>query len=67
MESTFSPISDLGLAKAADSPLQAAPALSHNSCSLSGLAWRARAADGKLATHSREELPRHPAEARGAG
>ncbi|XP_020761617.2 histone-lysine N-methyltransferase, H3 lysine-79 specific isoform X2 [Odocoileus virginianus] len=57
-KSTFSPISDLGLAKAADSPLQAASALSHNSL----FAFRPSleepsAADAKLATHSRKSFP----------
>ncbi|KAJ1060156.1 hypothetical protein K5549_004594 [Capra hircus] len=57
-KSTFSPISDLGLAKAADSPLQAASALSHNSL----FAFRPgleepSTADGKLATHSRKSFP----------
>ncbi|XP_057566384.1 histone-lysine N-methyltransferase, H3 lysine-79 specific isoform X2 [Hippopotamus amphibius kiboko] len=57
-KSTFSPISDLGLAKAADSPLQAASALSHNSL----FAFRPGleepgAADAKLATHPRKSFP----------
>ncbi|KAJ8776370.1 hypothetical protein J1605_015668 [Eschrichtius robustus] len=57
-KSTFSPISDLGLAKAADSPLQAASALSHNSL----FAFRPGleepgAADAKLAAHPRKSFP----------
>uniref|UniRef100_A0A8C0CZG0 Histone-lysine N-methyltransferase, H3 lysine-79 specific n=1 Tax=Balaenoptera musculus TaxID=9771 RepID=A0A8C0CZG0_BALMU len=57
-KSTFSPISDLGLAKAADSPLQAASALSHSSL----FAFRPGleepgAADAKLAAHPRKSFP----------
>lgn len=54
-KATFSPISDLGLAKAADSPLQAGPALSQNSL----FAFRPAPeepspADAKLAAHPRK-------------
>ncbi|XP_039695074.1 histone-lysine N-methyltransferase, H3 lysine-79 specific isoform X4 [Pteropus medius] len=57
-KATFSPISDLGLAKAADSPLQAGPALSQNSL----FAFRPAPeepgpADAKLATHPRKSFP----------
>ncbi|XP_053752825.1 histone-lysine N-methyltransferase, H3 lysine-79 specific isoform X1 [Panthera pardus] len=57
-KSTFSPISDLGLAKCADSPLQAGSALSHNSL----FAFRPPleepgSADAKLAAHPRKSFP----------
>ncbi|XP_016018980.2 histone-lysine N-methyltransferase, H3 lysine-79 specific isoform X5 [Rousettus aegyptiacus] len=57
-KATFSPISDLGLAKAADSPLQAGPALSQNSL----FAFRPAPeepgpADAKLAAHPRKSFP----------
>ncbi|XP_037680210.1 histone-lysine N-methyltransferase, H3 lysine-79 specific isoform X2 [Choloepus didactylus] len=57
-KSTFSPISDLGLAKAADSPLQAGPALSQSSL----FAFRPAledpvAAETKVATHTRKNFP----------
>ncbi|XP_023500119.1 histone-lysine N-methyltransferase, H3 lysine-79 specific isoform X3 [Equus caballus] len=57
-KSTFSPISDLGLAKAADSPLQASSTLSQNSL----FAFRPGldepgSADAKLAAHPRKSFP----------
>ncbi|XP_059243598.1 histone-lysine N-methyltransferase, H3 lysine-79 specific, partial [Mustela nigripes] len=57
-KSTFSPISDLGLAKCADSPLQASSALSQNSL----FAFRPPLeepglADAKLAAHPRKGFP----------
>ncbi|XP_040317781.1 histone-lysine N-methyltransferase, H3 lysine-79 specific isoform X3 [Herpailurus yagouaroundi] len=57
-KSTFSPISDLGLAKCADSPLQAGSALSQNSL----FAFRPPleepgSADAKLAAHPRKSFP----------
>lgn len=57
-KSTFSPISDLGLAKAADSPLQASSSLSQNSL----FAFRPGldepgSADAKLAAHPRKSFP----------
>ncbi|XP_053076155.1 histone-lysine N-methyltransferase, H3 lysine-79 specific isoform X5 [Acinonyx jubatus] len=57
-KSTFSPISDLGLAKCADSPLQAGSTLSQNSL----FAFRPPleepgAADAKLAAHPRKSFP----------
>ncbi|XP_058393582.1 histone-lysine N-methyltransferase, H3 lysine-79 specific isoform X1 [Diceros bicornis minor] len=57
-KSTFSPISDLGLAKSADSPLQAGSALSQNSL----FAFRPAleepgSADAKLAAHPRKSFP----------
>ncbi|KAI5227017.1 histone-lysine N-methyltransferase, H3 lysine-79 specific isoform X2 [Manis pentadactyla] len=57
-KSTFSPISDLGLAKSSDSPLQAGCALSQNSL----FAFRPpleepSSTDGKLAAHPRKNFP----------
>ncbi|XP_036168769.1 histone-lysine N-methyltransferase, H3 lysine-79 specific isoform X7 [Myotis myotis] len=57
-KSTFSPIADLGLAKATDSPLQASSALSQNSL----FAFRPTleelsSVDAKLATHPRKSFP----------
>ncbi|XP_045347285.1 histone-lysine N-methyltransferase, H3 lysine-79 specific isoform X5 [Leopardus geoffroyi] len=57
-KATFSPISDLGLAKCADSPLQAGSALSQNSL----FAFRPPleepgSADAKLAAHPRKSFP----------
>lgn len=57
-KSTFSPISDLGLAKSSDSPLQAGCALSQNSL----FAFRPPleepcSTDGKLAAHPRKSFP----------
>uniref|UniRef100_A0A8D1V3S8 Histone-lysine N-methyltransferase, H3 lysine-79 specific n=1 Tax=Sus scrofa TaxID=9823 RepID=A0A8D1V3S8_PIG len=56
-KSTFSPISDLGLSRAADSPLQASSTLSHSSL----FAFRPSleepsSADTKLAAHSRKSF-----------
>uniref|UniRef100_A0A8C3XCN6 Histone-lysine N-methyltransferase, H3 lysine-79 specific n=1 Tax=Catagonus wagneri TaxID=51154 RepID=A0A8C3XCN6_9CETA len=56
-KSTFSPISDLGLSRAADSPLQASSTLSHSSL----FAFRPSleepgSADTKLAVHSRKSF-----------
>ncbi|XP_053514652.1 histone-lysine N-methyltransferase, H3 lysine-79 specific isoform X3 [Artibeus jamaicensis] len=57
-KSTFSPIADLSLAKAADSPLQASSALSQNSL----FAFRPTleelgSVDAKLAAHPRKSFP----------
>ncbi|XP_045686989.1 histone-lysine N-methyltransferase, H3 lysine-79 specific isoform X2 [Phyllostomus hastatus] len=57
-KSTFSPIADLSLAKAADSPLQASSALSQNSL----FAFRPAleelgSVDAKLAAHPRKSFP----------
>ncbi|XP_045432674.1 histone-lysine N-methyltransferase, H3 lysine-79 specific isoform X7 [Pipistrellus kuhlii] len=57
-KSTFSPIADLGLAKATDSPLQASSALSQNSL----FAFRPTleelsSVDAKLVTHPRKSFP----------
>lgn len=57
-KATFSPISDLGLAKATDTPLQASSALSQNSL----FAFRPAleepgSADTKLAAHPRKSFP----------
>ncbi|XP_012601130.2 histone-lysine N-methyltransferase, H3 lysine-79 specific isoform X2 [Microcebus murinus] len=57
-KSTFSPISDISLAKSADSPLQAGSALSQNSL----FAFRPAleepvTTDGKLAAHPRKGFP----------
>ncbi|XP_072804144.1 histone-lysine N-methyltransferase, H3 lysine-79 specific isoform X1 [Vicugna pacos] len=57
-KSTFSPISDLGLAKAADSPLQASSALSHNSLfTFRPSLEEPGSADSKLAAHPRKSFP----------
>uniref|UniRef100_A0A2I3G350 Histone-lysine N-methyltransferase, H3 lysine-79 specific n=1 Tax=Nomascus leucogenys TaxID=61853 RepID=A0A2I3G350_NOMLE len=52
-KSTFSPISDIGLAKSADSPLQASSTLSQNSL----FAFRPPSADAKLVAHPRKGFP----------
>ncbi|XP_023039496.1 histone-lysine N-methyltransferase, H3 lysine-79 specific isoform X4 [Piliocolobus tephrosceles] len=56
-KSTFSPISDIGLAKSADSPLQASSALSQNSLFTFRPALEEPPADAKLATHPRKGFP----------
>ncbi|XP_021571833.1 histone-lysine N-methyltransferase, H3 lysine-79 specific [Carlito syrichta] len=56
-KSTFSPISDIGLAKSADSPLQAGSALSQNSLFAFRPAADEPAADTKLAAHPRKGFP----------
>ncbi|XP_062968626.1 histone-lysine N-methyltransferase, H3 lysine-79 specific isoform X1 [Cynocephalus volans] len=56
-KSTFSPISDIGLAKAADSPLQASSALSHNSLFSFRPAAEEPGADAKLSAHPRKSFP----------
>ncbi|XP_004865945.1 histone-lysine N-methyltransferase, H3 lysine-79 specific isoform X2 [Heterocephalus glaber] len=56
-KSTFSPISDIGLAKSADSPLQASSTLGQNSLfSFRPALEEPAAADTKLATHSRKSF-----------
>ncbi|XP_063657069.1 histone-lysine N-methyltransferase, H3 lysine-79 specific isoform X9 [Pan troglodytes] len=56
-KSTFSPISDIGLAKSADSPLQASSALSQNSLFTFRPALEEPSADAKLAAHPRKGFP----------
>uniref|UniRef100_A0A452SR11 Histone-lysine N-methyltransferase, H3 lysine-79 specific n=1 Tax=Ursus americanus TaxID=9643 RepID=A0A452SR11_URSAM len=57
-KSTFSPISDLGLAKCADSPLQAGSALSQNSLfTFRPPLEEPGLADAKLAAHPRKSFP----------
>ncbi|KAM5238129.1 histone-lysine N-methyltransferase, H3 lysine-79 specific isoform 2-T2 [Ctenodactylus gundi] len=57
-KSTFSPISDLGLAKAADSPLQASSALGQSSLfSFRPTVEEPAAAEAKLPTHPRKSFP----------
>uniref|UniRef100_A0A2K6TBC9 Histone-lysine N-methyltransferase, H3 lysine-79 specific n=1 Tax=Saimiri boliviensis boliviensis TaxID=39432 RepID=A0A2K6TBC9_SAIBB len=56
-KSTFSPISDIGLAKAADSPLQAGPTLSQSSLFAFRPALEETPADAKLAAHPRKGFP----------
>ncbi|XP_063476682.1 histone-lysine N-methyltransferase, H3 lysine-79 specific isoform X6 [Symphalangus syndactylus] len=56
-KSTFSPISDIGLAKSADSPLQASSALSQNSLFAFRPALEEPSADAKLAAHPRKGFP----------
>uniref|UniRef100_A0A2I3GFN4 Histone-lysine N-methyltransferase, H3 lysine-79 specific n=1 Tax=Nomascus leucogenys TaxID=61853 RepID=A0A2I3GFN4_NOMLE len=56
-KSTFSPIFDIGLAKSADSPLQASSALSQNSLFTFRPALEEPSADAKLAAHSRKGFP----------
>ncbi|VCW50371.1 unnamed protein product [Gulo gulo] len=57
-KSTFSPISDLGLAKCADSPLQASSALSQNSLfTFRPPLEEPGLADAKLAAHPRKGFP----------
>ncbi|XP_029421272.1 histone-lysine N-methyltransferase, H3 lysine-79 specific isoform X3 [Nannospalax galili] len=53
-KSTFSPISDLGLAKSVDSPLQAGPALTQNSLFSFRPALEEPTAEPKLSTHQRK-------------
>ncbi|XP_051033291.1 histone-lysine N-methyltransferase, H3 lysine-79 specific isoform X2 [Phodopus roborovskii] len=55
-KSTFSPISDLSLAKAVDSPLQAGSALSHSPLFSFRPALEEPAAETKLPTHSRKSF-----------
>ncbi|KAK2086946.1 Histone-lysine N-methyltransferase, H3 lysine-79 specific [Saguinus oedipus] len=56
-KSTFSPISDIGLAKAADSPLQVGPTLSQSSLFAFRPALEETPADAKLAAHPRKGFP----------
>nr|XP_054959287.1 histone-lysine N-methyltransferase, H3 lysine-79 specific isoform X2 [Pan paniscus] len=56
-KSTFSPISDIGLAKSADSPLQASSTLSQNSLFTFRPALEEPSADAKLAAHPRKGFP----------
>ncbi|XP_030651735.1 histone-lysine N-methyltransferase, H3 lysine-79 specific isoform X2 [Nomascus leucogenys] len=56
-KSTFSPISDIGLAKSADSPLQASSTLSQNSLFAFRPALEEPSADAKLAAHPRKGFP----------
>ncbi|XP_012878156.1 PREDICTED: histone-lysine N-methyltransferase, H3 lysine-79 specific [Dipodomys ordii] len=56
-KSTFSPISDIGLAKSTDSPLQASSALSQNSLfSFRPALEEASAAEAKLTAHPRKSF-----------
>lgn len=55
-KSTFSPISDLGLAKAVDSPLQAGSALSHSPLFSFRPSLEEPAAEAKLPTHPRKSF-----------